>query len=245
MNTTTGRNTPSSTIAQAGHEVILQCEVDPGAQQVLRNHWPSVLLIPDVAAIPSLPPVRTPSSTYCVLMPVDKNDSYVSSDKLYQPCRRVSTGDGAPRRRLPLHRRQPSGVEAGPAGTGSANLVRCFDAFWGACFSPCFTMAGSTHVHSQCVPFDCSAPPPTPNPTPTEHPPCVTCLSAVGACQGRPPSHPLGASRKCVPCAMYNVPCAMCHVQCAMCHVQCAMCHAYMRHARRMHACLPIPTNPS
>ncbi|KAJ9523029.1 hypothetical protein QJQ45_023803 [Haematococcus lacustris] len=41
---------------QAGHQIIMQVESDPGAQQVLRRHFPGVLLIPDVCGLQSLPP---------------------------------------------------------------------------------------------------------------------------------------------------------------------------------------------
>ena len=44
---------------QAGHEVILQCESDPGAQQVLSENFPGVLLVPDVRFLAALPRVRT------------------------------------------------------------------------------------------------------------------------------------------------------------------------------------------
>ncbi|KAK9835784.1 hypothetical protein WJX74_007899 [Apatococcus lobatus] len=40
---------------QAGHEIILQCEIDPGAQQVLQRHFPGTLLVPDVRALAALP----------------------------------------------------------------------------------------------------------------------------------------------------------------------------------------------
>ncbi|DBA65791.1 TPA: hypothetical protein ACH3X2_002828 [Trebouxia sp. C0005] len=40
---------------QAGHDVILQCESDPGAQQVLRKLFPGTLLCHDVCALTSLP----------------------------------------------------------------------------------------------------------------------------------------------------------------------------------------------
>lgn len=40
---------------QAGHEIIMMCECDPGAQQVLRAHFPGVLLLPDVASVGQLP----------------------------------------------------------------------------------------------------------------------------------------------------------------------------------------------
>ena len=43
---------------QAGHEVILQCESDPGAQQVLSENFPGVLLVPDVRFLAALPRVR-------------------------------------------------------------------------------------------------------------------------------------------------------------------------------------------
>lgn len=42
---------------QAGHEIILQCESDPGAQQVLKKAFPGTLLVPDVCALTSLPKV--------------------------------------------------------------------------------------------------------------------------------------------------------------------------------------------
>lgn len=48
--------------------MILQCEVDPGAQQVLRKHWPSVLLVPDVASLQSLPPVWGMWSLACAVI---------------------------------------------------------------------------------------------------------------------------------------------------------------------------------
>ncbi|KIY96938.1 DNA (cytosine-5-)-methyltransferase [Monoraphidium neglectum] len=41
---------------QAGHEIILQCENDPGAQQVLKTAFPGTLLAPDIVALSSLPP---------------------------------------------------------------------------------------------------------------------------------------------------------------------------------------------
>lgn len=40
---------------QAGHEIILQCECDPGAQQVLRKAFPGVLLVPDICGLDRLP----------------------------------------------------------------------------------------------------------------------------------------------------------------------------------------------
>ncbi|KAF6259619.1 S-adenosyl-L-methionine-dependent methyltransferase [Scenedesmus sp. NREL 46B-D3] len=40
---------------QAGHEIIMQCEIDPGAQQVLRKAFPGVLLVPDVCGLQRLP----------------------------------------------------------------------------------------------------------------------------------------------------------------------------------------------
>ncbi|KAK9845815.1 hypothetical protein WJX81_003168 [Elliptochloris bilobata] len=40
---------------QAGHKIILQCESDPGARQVLRAAFPGTLLLPDVCAVTSLP----------------------------------------------------------------------------------------------------------------------------------------------------------------------------------------------
>ncbi|KAL6760261.1 S-adenosyl-L-methionine-dependent methyltransferase [Haematococcus lacustris] len=43
-------------LEQAGHQIIMQVESDPGAQQVLRRHFPGVLLIPDVCGLQSLPP---------------------------------------------------------------------------------------------------------------------------------------------------------------------------------------------
>lgn len=39
----------------AGHEIIMQCESDPGAQQVLCQQFPGTLLMPDVRAIQRLP----------------------------------------------------------------------------------------------------------------------------------------------------------------------------------------------
>ena len=52
------RNTPRHNKKQAGHEIILQCECDPGAQQVLRQRFPGTLLVKDVCALSALPPVR-------------------------------------------------------------------------------------------------------------------------------------------------------------------------------------------
>eukprot|EP00884_Botryococcus_braunii_P018914 jgi/Botrbrau1/5706/Bobra.0071s0038.1 len=43
-------------LQQAGHQIILQCECNPGAQQVLRKHFPGVLLVPEIGALSSLPP---------------------------------------------------------------------------------------------------------------------------------------------------------------------------------------------
>ncbi|WIA22484.1 hypothetical protein OEZ85_004780 [Tetradesmus obliquus] len=40
---------------QAGHEIILQCEIDPGAQQVLRKAFPGTLLVLDVCGLQALP----------------------------------------------------------------------------------------------------------------------------------------------------------------------------------------------
>lgn len=40
---------------QAGHECILMCEIDPGARQILKERFPGVPVIPDVAWIPQLP----------------------------------------------------------------------------------------------------------------------------------------------------------------------------------------------
>mmetsp|Transcript_8743 Transcript_8743/g.26158 ORF Transcript_8743/g.26158 Transcript_8743/m.26158 type:complete len:819 (+) Transcript_8743:109-2565(+) len=42
-------------LEQAGHEIIMQCESDPGAQQVLRHQFPGTLLMPDVCSIQRLP----------------------------------------------------------------------------------------------------------------------------------------------------------------------------------------------
>ena len=39
----------------AGHEIVLQCESDPHARQVLRRRFPGVRLEPDVAALAALP----------------------------------------------------------------------------------------------------------------------------------------------------------------------------------------------
>ncbi|KAK9799826.1 hypothetical protein WJX73_006324 [Symbiochloris irregularis] len=41
---------------QAGHELVLMCESDPGAQQVLCKAFPGVQLCPDVRALSELPP---------------------------------------------------------------------------------------------------------------------------------------------------------------------------------------------
>ncbi len=42
-------------LEQAGHHIILQCESDPGAQQVLKRKFPGVLLVPDVCGLEALP----------------------------------------------------------------------------------------------------------------------------------------------------------------------------------------------
>lgn len=42
-------------LKQAGHDIILMCESDPGAQQVLRAQFPGTLLCPDVTALMELP----------------------------------------------------------------------------------------------------------------------------------------------------------------------------------------------
>ena len=59
---------------QAGHEVILQCESDPGAQQVLSENFPGVLLVPDVRFLAALPRVQTPLCPFapgCVVVRSD------------------------------------------------------------------------------------------------------------------------------------------------------------------------------
>jgi site-specific DNA-cytosine methylase len=43
-------------LKRAGHEILLMCENDPGAQQVLRRAFPGVPLIPDVCQVLTLPP---------------------------------------------------------------------------------------------------------------------------------------------------------------------------------------------
>ncbi|KAF5830012.1 S-adenosyl-L-methionine-dependent methyltransferase [Dunaliella salina] len=42
-------------LEQAGHTIILQCESDPGSQQVLKYWFPGTLLAPDVCALETLP----------------------------------------------------------------------------------------------------------------------------------------------------------------------------------------------
>jgi len=42
-------------LQQAGHEVILQCEVDTRAREVLKQHFPGTLLVPDICSLESLP----------------------------------------------------------------------------------------------------------------------------------------------------------------------------------------------
>ncbi|KAK9823530.1 hypothetical protein WJX72_003470 [[Myrmecia] bisecta] len=42
-------------LEQAGHEIILQCESDPGAQQVLKERFPGTHLVPDVCGLQRLP----------------------------------------------------------------------------------------------------------------------------------------------------------------------------------------------
>ncbi len=57
---TANRPEAACVAAQAGHEVILQCESDPGAQQVLSENFPGVALVPDVRFLTALPQARPP-----------------------------------------------------------------------------------------------------------------------------------------------------------------------------------------
>jgi DNA (cytosine-5)-methyltransferase 1 len=44
-------------LARAGHQTLLLCEIEPGAQRVLRHHFPEIELASDVRELPSIPHV--------------------------------------------------------------------------------------------------------------------------------------------------------------------------------------------
>lgn len=40
---------------KAGHELLVMCEIDPGARQILKETFPGVPIYPDVAYLAQLP----------------------------------------------------------------------------------------------------------------------------------------------------------------------------------------------